>query len=230
MADSKIYYCTSCGAPLQVAMNRSFIFCQFCGCKNEIAAQQMQTTIGVGNINIEAKTNIESMLNSAEYAVSIGQYDKANEMLMASIISGVNDHRVYILKAKIDLLQDNNKSLFESIRKLQQLEKTQSPAGEVTRAVCELMHFRGMNGVIALHNATFHELMDMVQYCVERGSDVNCVAGMNMVTPISIMFVKISPSLSRLDGTPFIRNKQKVKQIRRYLMSQGARDGFRFGY
>ena len=230
MADSKVYYCMSCGAPLKVAMNQSFIFCQFCGCKNEIASQKMSTTIGVGNVEIEAKTDIDSMLNSAEYAVSIGQYDKANEMLIASIISGVNDYRVYILKAKIDLLTDNNKSLFESIRKLQDLEAVQSPEMEVTKAVRELMQFRGMNGVIALHNATFHELMDMVVYCVEHNSDINCVAGMNRVTPISIMFVKISPTLSKLDGTPFVRNKQKVKEIRRYLMSKGARDSFRLGY
>ena len=85
-------------------------------------------------------------------------------------------------------------------------------------------------GVIALHNASFHELMDMVVYCVEHNSDVNCVAGINRVTPISIRFVPVSPSLCKLDGTPFIRNKQKVKEIRRYLMSMGARDSFRFGY
>lgn len=230
MSDAKVYYCMSCGSPLSVDMNRSFVFCQYCGCKNEIASQGMQTKIGVGNIEIEAKTDVESMLRSAEYAVSIGKYDKANEMLIASIMSGVNDHRVYILKAKIDLLEDNNKSLFESLRKLQQLEQTQSANKEVTRAVCELMQFRGMNGVIALHNATFHELMDMVIYCVEHNSDVNCIAGMNKVSPISIMFVKISPTLSKLDGTPFVRNKQKVKEIRKYLMSKGAKDSFRLGY
>ena len=151
-------------------------------------------------------------------------------MLPATILSGTNDYRVFIPKSRIDLLTDNNKSLFENIRRLQILEKCQSYEKEVTKAVCELMQFRGANGVIALHNASFHELMDMVVYCVEHNSDVNCVAGMNRVTPISIMFVPVSPSLCKLDGTPFIRNKQKVKEIRRYLMSMGTRDSFRFGY
>ena len=230
MSEARVYYCMSCGAALKVELNRSFIFCQYCGCRNEIASQEMQTNINIGGINIQAKTDLENMLSSAQYAISIKQYDKANEMLMASIISGINDHRVYVLKAKIDLLTDDNGSLFESLSKLRELEKKQSAEQEVTKAVCELMSFRGMNGVIALHNATFHELYDMVEYCVEHNSDVNCVAGMNRVTPISIMFVDVSPSLQKLDGTPFIRNKNMVKQIRRYLLSKGARDRFRMGY
>lgn len=230
MSDAKVYYCMSCGAALKVEINRSFIFCQFCGCRNEISSQEMKTKIDIGGISIQAKTDVENIISSAEYAISIKQYEKANEMLIASIMSGVNDYRIYILKARIDLLTDDNKSLFESLHKLRELEKNQSAECEVTNAVCELMKFRGMNGVTALHNATFHEKLELVVYCVEHKSDVNCVAGMNRVTPISIMFVKVSPTLSGLDGTPFVRNKQRVKEIRKYLMSKGARDVFRFGY
>ena len=230
MSETKVFYCMSCGASLNVEINRPFVFCQFCGCKNEIASQEMKTNINIGGINIQAKTDVDNMLSSAAYAISIKQYDKANEMLMASIISGANDYRVYILKAQIDLILDDGKSLFESLDKLRQLEKTQSAENEVTKAVCELMKFRGANGVIALHNATFHEMMDMVIYCVEHNSDVNCIAGMNKVTPISIMFVKISPTLQKIDGTPFVRNKSKVKEIRKYLISKGAHDSFRLGY
>lgn len=230
MSTTKIYYCTSCGAPLSVELNRSFIFCQHCGCKNEIATQQMNTNIDIGGINVQAKTDIDNMLSSANYAVNIRQYDKANEILIASIMSGANDYRIYALKAKIDLLTDDNASLFENINKLRELEKCQSYEREVTNAVCELMRCRGLNGVTVLHNATFHELIDIVEFCVEHGSDVNCIAGMNKVTPISIMFVHISSSLSKLDGTPFIRNKDNVKAIRRYLISKGAIDRFRFGY
>ncbi len=228
--ESRICYCSSCGAALNVEMNREFIFCQYCGNKNIIASQSMQTNINVGGVGIKARTDIESMLASAEYAVSIGQYDKANEMLVAAIISGTNDYRIHITKAKIDLLTDNNKSLFESLRILRDMETRQSNQYEVSKAVCQLMHFRGANGVTALHNATFHELMDMVVYCVEHGSDVNCVAGMNRVTPISIMFVPISANLSKIDGTPFVRDKRMVAQIRNYLMSRGAYDTFRRGY
>lgn len=230
MSETKVFYCMSCGSSLNVEINRPFVFCQFCGCKNEIASQEMKTNINIGGINIQAKTDVDNMLSSAAYAISIKQYDKANEMLMASIISGANDYRVYILKAQIDLILDDGKSLFESLDKLRQLEKTQSAENEVTKAVCELMKFRGANGVIALHNATFHEMMDMVIYCVEHNSDVNCIAGMNKVTPISIMFVKISPKLQKIDGTPFVRNKSKVKEIRKYLISKGAHDSFRLGY
>ena len=231
MANGNVHYCAGCGAPLDVTINREFIFCQFCGCKNHIASQAMSTTMNLnGGIQVNAKTDVESIINSAEYAVSIGRFDEANDMLISAIMSGVNDYRVYCIKARIDLIQDNNKSLFESLSRLKKLEETQGPEREVTRAVCDLMHFRGRNGVTALHNATFNEFLDWTQYCVEHGADINCVAGMNAVTPISIMFVPVSPRLCKIDGTPFIRDKQKVKAIRNYLLSIGARDKFRFGY
>ena len=151
-------------------------------------------------------------------------------MLVAAIMSGYDDYRIYITKAKIDLQLDHNRSLFESLRKLQQLEQRQGGNQAVTTAIRELMHYRGKNGVTALHISTFHEQMDMVVYCMEHGSDVNCIAGVNCVTPISIMFVPISSKLTGLDGTPFVHHKAAVKEIRRYLMSCGARDSFRFGY
>lgn len=230
MSEARVLYCQSCGAMLNVEANRAYIFCQYCGAKNVIASEQMKTNINIGGIQITAKTEIENIIASAEYAVSIGQYSKANEMLVAAIMSGYDDYRIYITKAKIDLQLDHNRSLFESLRKLQQLEQRQSGNQSVTEAILELMHYRGKNGVTALHISTFHEQMDMVVYCVEYGSDVNCIAGVNRVTPISIMFVPISSKLTGLDGTPFVHHKAAVKEIRRYLMSCGAKDSFRFGY
>ena len=211
-------------------MNRAYIFCKFCGTKNFIQNETMKTNINIGNgINIAAKTDLDTLIKSAKYAVSLKQYDKANDLLMATIISGSDNYEVYITKAMIDLQKDDGKSLFESLRKLRELENTQNN-NEITIAINNLMHYRGINGVTALHNATFHEQFDMVQFCVEHGADVNLIAGMNMVSPISIMFVPISPKLQKIDGTPFIRNKIAVKQIRNYLMSHGANDKFRFGY
>ena len=230
MSEARVLYCQSCGAMLNVEANRAYIFCQYCGAKNVIASEQMKTNINIGGIQITAKTEIENIIASAEYAVSIGQYSKANEMLVAAIMSGYDDYRIYITKAKIDLQLDHNRSLFESLRKLQQLEQRQNGNQAVTAAIREFMHYRGKNGVTALHISTFHEQMDMVVYCVEHGSDVNCIAGVNCVTPISIMFVPISSKLTGLDGTPFVHHKAAVKEIRRYLMSCGARDSFRFGY
>jgi hypothetical protein len=111
---------------LNVEANRAYIFCQYCGAKNVIASEQMKTNINIGGIQITAKTEIENIIASAEYAVSIGQYSKANEMLVAAIMSGYDDYRIYITKAKIDLQLDHNRSLFESLRKLQQLEQRQN--------------------------------------------------------------------------------------------------------
>ena len=54
------------------------------------------------------------------------EVSKANEMLVAAIMSGYDDYRIYITKAKIDLQLDHNRSLFESLRKLQQLEQRQN--------------------------------------------------------------------------------------------------------
>ena len=72
--------------------------------------------------------------------------------------------------------------------------------------------------------------MDMVVYCVEHGGHLNLIHSVNRVTPISIMFVHRSSKLTGLDGTPFVHHKAAVKEIRRYLMSCGAKDSFRFGY
>lgn len=227
--ESKVIYCMSCGSPLNVEINRSMIFCMYCGAKNIIQGQEMRTEMKIGNTRVQAQTDLESLLQSAEYAYSIKQYDRANETLMNLVMSGLNDYRIYLLKGKIDLMLDTNAQLFEDVRMLKRMEATQQ-GNEVTLAITELMQCRGINGVSVLHNAAFHEDFEMVQFCVERGADVNLVAGMNRVTPISIMFVPISASLSKLDGTPFVRSKEKVKQIRRYLMQHGARDQFRFGY
>ena len=230
MADSKIIYCSACGSPLNVDLNRAYVFCQYCGSKNIIPEERMRSTMNVQGVQIQANTDIESILRTADYATQVGQYAKADELLMTTIMSGCDDYRVFIQKAKIDLLQDQNKSFFETMTRLWELDRKQSAQEEVTRAICDLMKFRGKNGVIALHIATFHELMDWTVYFVQHGADVNYVAGMNRVTPISIMFVPISSSLSRLDGTPFIRNKTAVKQIRDYLMRCGAQDIRRRGY
>ena len=116
MSEARVLYCQSCGAMLNVEANRAYIFCQYCGAKNVIASEQMKTNINIGGIQITAKTEIENIIASAEYAVSIGQYSKANEMLVAAIMSGYDDYRIYITKAKIDLQLDHNRSLFESLR------------------------------------------------------------------------------------------------------------------
>lgn len=228
--NAKVIKCGSCSGTLNVETNRAYIFCQYCGCKNIIESEQMQVSVQVGDsINVDAKTNFDSLVESADYAIAINKFDKANELLISAIISGCNDYRVYIKKAMIDLHTDDNRSLFESIKKLISLEHKQT-AREVTNAIEELMYYRGLNGVTVLHAATFHERFDMVVYCVEHGADVNSIARMDRVTPISVMFVPISRTVSKLDGTPFIRNKAVVKQIRNYLLSKGARDRFRFGY
>lgn len=154
MSEARVLYCQSCGAMLNVEANRAYIFCQYCGAKNVIASEQMKTNINIGGIQITAKTEIENIIASAEYAVSIGQYSKANEMLVAAIMSGYDDYRIYITKAKIDLQLDHNRSLFESLRKLQQLEQRQNGNQAVTAAIREFMHYRGKNGVTALHIST----------------------------------------------------------------------------
>ena len=230
MSAAKIIRCSACNAALDVEMNRAYIFCKYCGCKNIIEDEQIKTNINVQGVTFSAKTDTDSIISSAQYAITMKQYDKANELIMASILSGTDDYRIYSLRVQIDLLTDDNRSLFQTLDVLRRLEANQGPNREVTNEINRLMHFRGMNGVTILHNATFNEQMDYVVYCVEHGSDVNCVAGMNRVTPISIMFVHVSSSLCGIDGTPFVHNKEKVKAIRRYLMQHGARDSFRLGY
>lgn len=225
--DAKVIYCSACGAQLNTSINQAFVFCQFCGSKNFIESQQMATNIKVGNTNIEARTDVDSILNTIEFYISEKRYEDAKESVAAAILSGCADYRVYINKAMINLQLDDNRALFEAMDKLIDLEKKQTGT-EVTDAVKKLMWYRGMNGVQVLHNATFHENFPLVQYCVEHGADVNSVAGMNRVTPISIMFVPVSKNLQKIDGTPFVRNMKMVKQIRSYLMQNGAKDKFRW--
>ncbi len=222
--------CPACGASLDAGINRAFIFCKFCGQKILFESEQMNINMNVGNSSISAHTSQESMLSAIEYHISLCEYQKAKELITSAILSGVNDYRIYIMSAKVNLITDSNAALFNDLDKLMRIEQTAPNRNEVTLAIRELMSFRGKNGVIALHIATFHERLDYTKYCVEHGSDVNCIAGMNRVSPISIMFVPVSPNSSRIDGTPFIRNKAAVREIRNYLMENGAVDIRRRGY
>ncbi len=229
MTDAKILQCSGCGATLDVAINKSFVFCKYCGAKNIIDSQQMKSNVSFGNINISANVETDNLIKTAEYAISVSDLQKASELLISAVMSGNSDYRVYICKSKIALQTDDNKSLFESLEKLEQIEKT-NDSEEIRTAIKELMSYRGKNGVIALHNASFHERLDLVKFCVEHGADVNCHAGMNNVTPITILYLPINPKTqSKLDGTPFVRNKKAVKQIREYLKSNGAIDS-KFGF
>lgn len=226
--DAKVMYCSSCGAPLNTAINQAYVFCQFCGCKNVIESQQMSASIKVGGSSVEAHTDLESILNTIDFYISEKRYEDAKDSVAAAILSGCADYRVYIDKAMINLQMDDNRSLFETMDKLYELEQKQEGT-EVTDAVRKLMGYRGKNGVQVLHNATFHENAGLVEYCVNHGADVNSIAGMNRVSPISIMFVPVSSNLSKIDGTPFVRDMKMVKQIRSYLMKHGAKDKFRWG-
>ncbi len=224
MSEAKILHCSGCGEALDVGINQSFVFCKYCGAKNIIDSQQMKSSVSFGNINISANVGTDNLIQTAEYAISVGDLQKASELLMSAVMSGNSDYRVYIYKAQIDLQMDDNKSLFESLEKLEQIEKTNG-SDEISVAIKKLMAYRGTNGVISLHNAAFHERLDLVKFCVEHGADVNCHAGMNNVTPLTILYVPIDPTTqSKLDGTPFVRNKEAVKQIREYLIANGAID------
>ncbi len=224
MSEAKILHCSGCGEALDVGINQSFVFCKYCGAKNIIDSQQMKSNVRFGNINISANVGTDNLIQTAEYAISVGDLRKASELLMSAVMSGNSDYRVYIYKAQIDLQMDDNKSLFESLETLERIEKASS-SEEMSVAIKKLMAYRGAHGVTALHNAAFHERLDLVKFCVEHGADVNCHAGMNNVTPLTIMYVPIDPTKqSKLDGTPFVRNKESVKQIREYLIANGAVD------
>jgi len=245
MKKPAVMYCFNCGATLNTEINRPFVFCQYCGSKNNIETEEMKTTIRLGNIDITAKTEIDNLIASAEYAIGLNQFDKANEILMTAIISGGDDYRVHICRAMIALHTDR-KALLPALNKLKMLEAKQSN-NEVTLAIKKLVIYKGRNGITALHVACLDEEYDIVVFCVEHGSDVNVVAGnewclhcdeiipcakhgsgstgytkMQKVTPISIMFEK-APKF-KLDGTPFDGNVETVKKIRDYLMQHGAKD------
>lgn len=230
MSNIRTIHCVNCNAPITVEINRSRVFCNFCGAQNIINNEEMKVDINVSNnMNIKAKTDDESLKRAVEFAISSKNYEKANELIMTSIITGTSDYYIYILRAMISLQLDDNGALFESLDTIIEMEKVNN-SPKMQADIRKLMGYRGKNGVQVLHNATFHEKLDMVKYCVEHGADVNSVAGMNRVTPISIMFIPISSNLSKLDGTPFIRDKKVVKEIRSYLMEHGAKDKVRFGY
>jgi hypothetical protein len=65
-----------------------------------------------------------------------------------------------------------------------------------------------------------------VVFCVEHGSDVNSIGGVNDDTPISILFRSV-PSFvtttTTINGQPFIRNKENAKAIRNYLQQFGGK-------
>ena len=221
-------YCTSCGAVLDSEINREYIFCKYCGSKNRLEHETIRTNINVGNINITAKTDLDNLISYTKYLIGTQQYEKADEVLSAAMLSGCDDYRVYICKAMIDLNTGNDQSFFYAMGKLRTLNTTQQD-NDVTQAIKELMAYKGDDGITALHVATYNEKIDMVKFCVEHGSDVNAVCGTAEVTPISIMFVPLTEDLQKVDGTTF-RDKNTVKIIRNYLLQQGATDKRRISY
>ena len=95
MSAAKIIRCSACNSALDVEMNRAYIFCKYCGCKNIIEDEQIKTNINVQGVTFSAKTDTDSIISSAQYAITMKQYDKANELIMASILSGTDDYRIY---------------------------------------------------------------------------------------------------------------------------------------
>jgi hypothetical protein len=241
-------YCSACGAALDAEINREHIFCKYCGSKNRLEHEAIRTNINVGNINITTKTDLNNLISSAKYFAGIRQFDKANEVLTAVIISGCEDYRVYICKARIDLQTNDTHSLLYSIEKLKTLEVMQQ-SSEITQAIRELVAYKEPKGFTALHIVSLFQRYDLVVFCVEHGSDVNAVAKYGWcvscsvatpcakhgeidvghttegsVTPINIMFTSaIKPKFN----AKFNENKEQVNTIRKYLMQQGAKDRFR---
>ena len=207
-------------------MNSPFIFCQYCGAKNFIESQQMKAKIRFENIDISGNTEIDNIIESAEFAIQSNDYGKANDLIMAAILSGKKDYKIYICKIHLDLWTEKDKNLFSDLEMLQKIEKTDD-SPELKEALKELMLYKGKNGITCLHNATFHERYDMVVFCVEHGADVNSRAGMNDLSPISIMYYPLQEGAQNLNGTPFVRDMDNVKRIRDYLVEHGAFDDYK---
>jgi len=224
MSNATIIHCSACGAVLDVETNREYIFCKYCGVKNRIETEVMRTNINLGNINITAKTELGNLIALTEYAIEQKQFDKANEMIMAAILNSGDDYRVYICRAMIGL-HINPSVFFGALEKLKMLESKQGDSA-ITNAIGEFMLYRGHEGLTALHFVAFYERSDLVAFCVEHGSDVNAVGGVNNDTPVSIMFRSVPSFVTKIaaiDGQLFVRNKRNVKLIRNYLWQCGAR-------
>jgi hypothetical protein len=246
------FRCSACGAGLDAEINREYIFCKYCGAKNRIDTETMRANINLGNINITAKTDLDSLISYVKYLIGVKQFDKANEIFTAAIISYCEDYRTYICKIMVDLHTNDINSMSYSIEKLRVLESTQQ-GNEVTQAIKELMAYHGMNGITVLHIACFHGKYELVIFCVEHGSDVNAIANfgsismsklftevdirfiedakkMDKVTPITIMLLPANLMFPNLNRALFIENKNTIKTIRRYLMQHGAKDRPRMSY
>ena len=217
------YKCGGCGAPLPININQQIIYCQHCGTANQIPQQAVNSTLNFAGVQVKTQTDTESMLRSAEYLITCNQHEKAKDVLFTAIMSGADDYRIYLLKVQLDMWGEEDMITFTDLDKLKTYEASyQNRDGSVSRAICELMRYRGMNGITLLHLAAYQVMFDQVVYCVDHQSDVNSIAGSNQVTPISIMF---RPENVRLQN-----NKAGVKAIRDYLMAHGARDIRRRGF
>lgn len=94
--------------------------------KNLIESGKMKVLVSAGIANVSASTDEESLLNTVNYLISVGKYAEANKYLESLFLTGNNNFKLYICKAKIDLCLDNNKSLFNSMKKLKKFEKNRT--------------------------------------------------------------------------------------------------------
>lgn len=229
-----VRFCAACGAKMTQVENRAVVFCPYCGCKNVFESQMAETQMETGQATIKAHTDGESIMNTAEYYLSQKDRENMLKWFLRMMEDDIEvDVRFCILSIKISLyldFTDADEYIIMNLNILKEFEEEQEGT-EVTDAVRDLMHYTSEAGFTVLHKATFYEQMDAVIYCVEHGADVNREASMERYTPIGMMFKPIDPKEeTKFDGSPLVRDKKMVKQIRSYLMEHGAKDKFRFEY
>ena len=177
----------------------------------------MAAEFSASGVKVSAETSPEQIILAADYLISNQEYERANKMIVAAIISGQSDYRIYITKAKLDLQQRSDQKLAETLYTLQNFERSAEPEykSEINQAITRLMSYSNRDGKTALHFAVQQEKYDLVVFCVEHGADVNCRSSVKSgrLTPVLTTYVNI-------EGT--YRDAEKNEMIRAYLYEHGA--------
>lgn len=214
-AEAKIYKCSNCGADLDVPMNFSEVICPYCNAKNVIK----EAGIKKGDVT----TDLEKMLTLIDFNISTGKISQAEELLQEVILGGIADVRIYILMARIKLKMGNDRILFDTLSTI----KIKLSKGSYTELLRELAMEKDPHGLTALHLASYYERLDMVEFLIECGADVNARGGAYNVTPLTILYVPKHPDAKDIYGAPFERDKSRAKEIKNYLKERGAKDSMR---
>lgn len=224
MGDTIDFKCSSCGAPLSVGINCSRVTCKYCGAENIIPDNEVSAKFKINNsTSFESKTDIDNVLKAIKYNIINGNFEECDRLIQAGIITFGDDYRLYGLKAIECLYRGNVQNLFNGISMLVHSYKTKSNENDFKEMCKSIVNTKGRNGVQLLHLGVLYRNINIVEFCLDYGADVESTYCGHM--PIELLkYTMQCGKLVYIDKETKKNVSDANKAIKSLLIEHGAKD------